>query len=119
MLKPLFPGYMFVGVNDKSAPWQNINNTVGVSRLVNNFHRPSPLPNSLVKGLMLRCDKFGVLRSSEKLMTGDSVELLTGPFANFIATVETIESTKRIWVIMELMGQCARLAVSREQLKTA
>ena len=33
-LRPLFPGYMFVGVDSRAAPWRTINSTIGVSRLV-------------------------------------------------------------------------------------
>ena len=32
--KPLFPGYMFVGIKPDGAPWQKINSTLGVSRLI-------------------------------------------------------------------------------------
>ena len=89
-LKPLFPGYMFVSVNSELAPWRSINSTIGVSKLVSFEGKPKPLPLQLISGLMLRCDASGTLLPPKTLNEGDSVEMLTGPFANFIATVDTI-----------------------------
>ena len=54
---------------------------------------------------MLRCDASGELLPPKSLNEGDSVEMLTGPFANFIATVDTIDPEQRIWVLMDFMGQ--------------
>ena len=41
----------------------------------------------------------------KSLNEGNSIEMLTGPFANFIATVDTIDPEQRIWVLMDFMGQ--------------
>lgn len=116
-LKPLFPGYMFVGVNSELAPWREINSTMGVSRLVSSEGEPKPLPLQLISGLMLRCNASGTLLPPKSLNERDSVELLTGPFANFIATVDTINPTQRIWVLIDFMGQKARMQVSADQLQ--
>lgn len=118
-LKPLFPGYMFVSVNSELAPWRSINSTIGVSKLVSFEGKPKPLPLQLISGLMLRCDASGVLLSPKSLRAGDSVEMLTGPFANFIATVDTIDPEKRIWVLMDFMGQKTRMQVTADQLQIA
>ena len=118
-LKPLFPGYMFVSINSDLAPWRTINSTIGVSRLVSFEGKPKSLPPQLISGLMLRCDALGVLLPPESLSEGDSVEMLTGPFANFITTVDTIEPDQRIWVLMDFMGQKTRIQVSATQLQLA
>ena len=116
-LKPLFPGYMFGYVNSDSAPWRSINSTIGVSRLVSFEGKPKPLPLQLISGLMLRCDASGVLLPSKSLNEGDSVEILTGPFSNFIATVDTIDPEQRIWVLMDFMGQKTRMQVTADRLE--
>ena len=118
-LKPLFPGYMFVSVNSELAPWRSINSTIGVSKLVSFEGKPKPLPLQLISGLMLRCHASGELLPPKSLNEGDSVELLTGPFANFIATVDTIDPEQRIWVLMDFMGQKTRMRVSADQLQLA
>lgn len=116
-LKPLFPGYMFVSFNPEIDAWRKINSTIGVSRLVSFGSEPKALPTELVSGLMMRCDKNGKLLPPNALREGDSVELLTGPFAKFVATVDTIEPEQRIWVIMDYMGQKTRIQVTSEQLR--
>ena len=118
-LKPLFPGYMFVSGNGELAPWRTINSTIGVSRLVSFEGKPKPLPLQLISGLMLRCDASGSLLPPQNLSEGDSVEMLTGPFANFIATVDTIDPEQRIWVLMDFMGQKTRMQVTTDQLQLA
>ena len=125
-LKPLFPGYMFVSVNSELAPWRAINSTIGVSRLVSLEGKPKPLPLQLISGMMLRCDTSGTLLPPKSLNEGDSVEMLTGPFANFVATVDTFVATvdtidpeQRIWVLINFMGQKTRMQVTADQLQLA
>lgn len=116
-LRPLFPGYMFVGVELDPAPWRAINSTIGVSRLVSFADNYKPLPQSLISSLMLRCDEEGKILPPKTLNAGDSVEVLNGPFANFVATVEKIDAQQRVWVLMEFMGRGTRVKVQPEQLK--
>ena len=118
-LKPLFPRYMFVSVNAGLAPWRTINSTIGVSKLVSFEGKPKPFSLRLISGLMLRCDASGTLLPPKSLNEGDSVEMLTGPFANFIATVDTIDPEQRIWVLMDFMGQKTRMQITTDQLQIA
>ena len=117
-LQPLFPGYMFVAFNPASGPWRQINCTIGVSKLVSFGGQPSPVPPELISGLMLRCNAGGKLLPPNQLNKGDSVQLLTGPFANYIAKVETIDAEQRAWVLMELMGRVTRISVDPNQVLT-
>jgi transcriptional antiterminator RfaH len=110
---------MFVSVNSELAPWRSINSTIGVSRLVSFEGKPKPLPLQLISGLMLRCDASGTLLPPKSLNAGDSVEMLTGPFANFITTVDSIDPEQRIWVLMDFMGRKTRMQVTADQLQIA
>ena len=65
----------------------------------------------------MRCIRYAP--STKSLNEGDSVEMLTGPFANFIATVDTIDPEQRIWVLMDFMGQKTRMQVTADQLQIA
>ena len=116
-LKPLFPGYMFVKVNSELAQWRKINSTIGVCRLLSFEGRPKPLPVQLISGLMLRCERSGKILPPKTLSEGDRVELLTGPFANFIANVDMIDPEQRIWVLIDFMGRSARTQVTSDQIQ--
>ena len=117
-LQPLFPGYMFVAFNPASGPWGQINCTIGVSKLVSFGPQPSPVPLDLMSGLMLRCNANGKILPPNLLKKGDTVQVLAGPFANYISKVETIDAEQRIWILMELMGRLTRISVDANQLQT-
>ena len=116
-IKPLFPGYMFVRAKSNGVPWQKINSTLGVSRLICQDGVPKKVPTEVVSSLISRCDTLGRLIPSNSVQCGDTVEIHSGPLANFIATVDTIDSNRRIWVLMDIMGQITRVQVKSEQVK--
>ena len=113
----VFPGYMFVRIKPDGAPWQKINSTLGVSRLICQDGAPKKVPTEVVSGLISRCDSLGRLLPPTAVHHGDTVEIHSGALANFIATVETIDSNRRIWVLMDIMGQTTRVQIAQEQLK--
>ena len=115
--KPLFPGYMFVRFNKADSNWHKINNTYGVSRLITFNSILKSIPTTFVDSLMKRYDLSGKLLPIQKLKKGDKVKVLTGPFANFIATVEKYEADQRIWILMDLMGRKAKIITPSDALK--
>lgn len=115
--KPLFPGYMFVSIELKAAPWRKINSTLGVSRLICQDGVPKKVPLEIVSALMSRCDSFGKLLPPGSFESGDSVAILSGALASFVATVETIDTNKRIWVLMDAMGRRTKVQLAPAQLK--
>ncbi len=118
--RPLFPGYLFVSFNPASSAWRTINNTYGVSKLVTFGERvPAHLPQDLVAGLMARCDEAGNLLPPQVLKPGDRAQVLTGPFAQFVATVESLAPQRRVWVLLEILGGKTRVWLDVGQLRTA
>ena len=107
--KPLFPGYMFVSFNKTENKWHKIKNTYGVSRLITINSSLKSIPATFIDGLMKRYDSSGKLIPIVEMKKGDKVEILEGPFTNFIATVEKYESEQRIWILMDLMGRKTKL----------
>ena len=115
--QPLFPGYMFVRFDKTKVDWHKINNTYGVSRLVTFNSILKAIPSTFVDNLKRRYDLSGKLMPMQKLKKGDQVKVLNGPFANFIATVETYETDQRIWILMDLMGRKTKIQTSSDTLK--
>ena len=107
--KPLFPGYMFVSFDKTENKWHKIRNTYGVSRLITVNSSLKSIPSTFIDSLMKRYDSSGKLIPIVEMKKGDKVEILEGPFANFIATVEKYESEQRIWILMDLMGRKTKL----------
>ena len=114
--KPLFPGYMFIRFDRAESEWQKINNTYGVSRLITFNSLLKSIPTSFVDSLIKRYDSSGKLIPIVNMKKGDKVEILEGPFANFIATVEKYEADQRIWILMDLMGRKTKLQTQSDNL---
>ena len=115
--KPLFPGYMFVSIELDLVPWYKINNTRGVSRIICEDGKPKKVPQEIVHCLMSRCDLLGKLLPSTTLERGDPVVVAFGALADFVATVETIDSDERIWVLMDIMGHSTKVQLNTDQLR--
>ena len=115
--RPLFPGYMFVSFALDTMPWHKINSTVGVARLVSFEGRPKALPPDLIAELMARCDSQGRVLPPAQFAPGDELQVMSGPFAEYVATIETIDAENRIWLLMEFMGQKTRMAVRPEHVQ--
>ena len=115
-LKPLFPGYMFVTFNPNGAHWRTINSTIGVSKIVSLDSQPNPVPPNLINELMAQCNSAKEFVPSKTFIKGNAVRLLNGPFTNFIATIEKIDSKKRIWILMDFMGQKTRFSTKPNDL---
>ena len=115
--KPLFPGYMFIKFDRAESEWHKINNTYGVSHLITFNSILKSIPTIFVDHLMKRYDLSGKLLPIQKLKKGDQVTVLTGPFANFIATVEKYEADQRIWILMDLMGRKTKIITPSDALK--
>lgn len=116
--KPLFPGYLFVSFDPATPGWAAINATRGVARLIlDNPHRPVPLPDALMAGLQARCDDSGLLLPPPNLKAGDRIRVLSGPFADLVTTIDTLPGPQRIGVLIDLMGRSVRTSLPRDQVE--
>lgn len=115
--RPLFPGYIFVAFNAVQGCWWAINSTQGITRLVSFGRAPAPVPCGLVDGLKARCDRMGKLVAASALATGDAVTFTKGPFSDFVGEVEKIDTDRRVWVLMDLMGGQTRVKAEEAQLR--
>ena len=115
--KPLFPGYMFIKFDRERPEWHKINSTYGVSRLITFNSILKSIPTKFVNTLMNRYDLSGNLIPIKELKKGDQVKVLKGPFANFIATIESYETDQRIWILMDLMGRKSKILTPSDTLQ--
>ena len=118
-LRPLFPGYLFVGLQAHAPSWRTLNSTHGVSRGVSLDGTYRPVPETLIIQLQSQCDEAGVFRAQDNYTSGDIVEIQTGPFASFLAEVLDVAPDQRIWVLIDLLGQKSRIAMDPQDLRRA
>ena len=102
--RPLFPGYLFVALDLGRDRWRSVNGTHGVVTLVMNGGEPSRVPAGIVEGLIAVSTDKGVIRFDHELVPGQKVKILTGPFADFIGTLERLDDQGRVKVLLDMMG---------------
>jgi transcriptional antiterminator RfaH len=117
--RPLFAGYLFIHFAADQAPWRAINNSYGVSKLITSGvdQRPAMVPRALIAALKGQCDGEGVYRGSAGLLPGDRVLIRRGPFAEFVATVESLSPQQRVWILLDIMGSKMRVAIPAYDLQ--
>ena len=114
--RKMFPSYVLVKMimNDKS--WYVVRNTRGVTGFVGPGSKPIPLSDEEVQNL-------GVSRVEKTMDTyavGDRVKVLTGPFEDFIGTVEALDTEKqKIKVSISMFGRDTSAELDENQLVEA
>ena len=111
-LKPLFPGYFFMGTDLSQIPWNSINATRGVSKAVTLDGSYRPVSIQIVEGIRRRCDKKGVMKKINDLASGDQIKIERGPFTDFICNVDKMLDDERAFVLISILQQQIRAKVS-------
>lgn len=120
VLRPLFPGYVFVRIDTLRQRWRSINGTVGVISLVQFGNEPVSVPAAVVDAIRTREDVGGVVSlAPEGLKKGDVVRVRDGAFADYTALLEEVSDEKRVILLLDLMGREVRVSVPMENLAKA
>ena len=118
VLRPVFPGYIFIRFGAASSDWRKINSTFGVSKLISfEAGKPAPVPDALMAGLRARCDAGQVLQPLDDLQAGEHVRMLSGAFADFVGEVETFVANDGVRLLFDFMGQATKLDVPRADVE--
>ena len=118
VLRPVFPGYLFIRFGDDRADWRKINSTFGISRLVS-FEKATPaqVPGELIAGFKVRCGANNCLQPPNDMEIGEKVRMVGGAFVGFIGEIETFVGEDRIRLLYEFMGQKSRIDIPAEDLE--
>lgn len=114
---PLFPGYIFVAYDPDGGHWRSVNSTYGISKLVRFGAYPTSVPPGLIDALRERCCENGIIQPPATLSPGDDVVVTSGPFSDLIGRIERVESGKRVWVLLDLLGAQTRLSLAPDSVR--
>lgn len=88
--KKIFPGYALVKMIMTDESWYVVRNTRGVTGFVGPASKPIPLTDEEVENMGLEKRKIEI-----DFAIGDSITVISGPFENFIGTVEEIHMERQ------------------------
>ena len=110
---PLFPRYVFIILDLDRDRWLSVRSTVGVSSLFTCEGRPVPVPEGVVEALIRHTDEANLTLFDSNLLVGQTVQILSGPFVDFVGTVERLDDAGRIRVLLDMMGTAVPVALRR------
>jgi transcriptional antiterminator RfaH len=113
---PLFPRYIFLILDLGRDRWLSVQSTFGVSSLYTCNDRPVAVPEGIVETLIENTDEANLALFSSGLVTGQTVRILSGPFANFVGTLERLDAAGRVRVLLEMMGTAVPVAIRRSAI---
>jgi transcriptional antiterminator RfaH len=113
---PFFPRYLFVSLDLARDRWRSINGTFGVAGIIMAHDRPLPVPRGIVEALQRRLERDVAAPCDDGLRLGQSVEVMVGPFANLVGTLERFDGEARVRVLLQLMGTFAPVSLSRDSV---
>jgi transcription elongation factor/antiterminator RfaH len=121
VLRPLFPGYVFIRLNPQVEQWRSIAATFGVRSLICFGEKPGTVPNQFVAGLYATEEAGAVTipPARESYRPGEKVRLREGPFDGLIATVLSAGDCDRIVVLMDLLKRSVRVRVALNEVVPA
>ena len=112
--RPLFPRYLFVGLDLSLDRWRAIHSTIGVNRLVLAGEEPLPVPDGVIDDIRAREDGEGLvaLGLPAGVGPGSRIRLVDGIFAEAKGVLERIADDHRVAVLLELLGREVRVFVA-------
>lgn len=103
--RKVFPGYVLVEMRMTDDSWYVVRNTTGVTGFVGTGAKPVPLHDAEAKSLL---KQMGVEEPKTRidLNIGQSVRVNSGPFENFLGTIEEIHPDKgKVKVLLSMFGR--------------
>ena len=119
VLAPLFPGYIFVILDLSKDRWRSVNGTTGVASLIMGAEQPIPAPRGVVEALIAAREDTGTICLGQNLVIGQTVRILSGPFAQTLARLEQLDDRGRVCVRLEIMGGHVAADLDRSALGPA
>lgn len=112
--RKLFPGYVLVKMIMNDTSWYIVRNTRGVTGFVGPGSKPIPLTEEEVRALGVQ---ENILPSID-LNEGDVIRVTTGPFENFMGTVDSVNiEKKKVKVYVSMFGRETLVELDFDQVE--
>jgi transcriptional antiterminator RfaH len=121
VIRPFFPRYLFVNLDLAVTGWRSVRSTIGVTDIVCFGGQPAPLPAGVVEALQAQEDADGCLTfvRQNSLKPGDSVVVLSGPFARQLGLCYGVSDNERVAILLDLLGRKVRVQLDANVVAAA
>lgn len=120
VLRPLFPRYLFVGLDLARDRWRSVQSTLGVQSLVTSGDRPSEVPEAVIAAIQEREGEDGLVQiSAPPLPKGAKVRVLDGIFEDAVGVFERVAGEQRVAVLLQLLGREVMALLPNESVAAA
>jgi transcriptional antiterminator RfaH len=116
-IKVLFPGYLFINLDENSENWTPIRSTKGVLNFVRFGLCYAKIPNKIIDYI-----KENELLTVEKIKNlydfkpGDKIQITEGAFKNCVAIFKSSKSEERVILLMNLLGQQQTINIKQKSV---
>jgi transcriptional antiterminator RfaH len=104
VLRPMFPGYLFVKVDSDLRHWRPIKSTIGVRSVVSCGDRLSVLSDTFIASLKAREIDGIIVKPDSPFQIGQQIRIAGGPFDGLIGTIIDMDEKERLTVLMDLLN---------------
>jgi transcriptional antiterminator RfaH len=104
----LFPGYLFVQLDEVNDNWHPIRSTRGVVQLVRFNERPAPVRDEVIEGIRYRL--AGPRIAEPYLNPGERVQITKGAFSQIEAIFLANDGDERVVLLLNILQQDQRLS---------
>jgi transcription elongation factor/antiterminator RfaH len=119
VLAPFFPGYIFVTLDLSRDRWRSVNGTYGVASLVMQGDRPAPVHGGVIEALQNSSGEDGVLHYEADLQPGQRVQIVQGPFTEFLGQLDQMDAAGRVRVLLDMLGRRTPIVMPRDGVISA
>jgi transcriptional antiterminator RfaH len=119
VLRPLFPGYLFVQANADLKQWRPLLTTHGVRAVVRTGADLAFIDEAFIAGLKLREVDGAVVRPPSPYRVGQEVRIAGGPFDGVITTILDLDEKDRLLVLLDVMHRSIKIRLSGEMVMPA
>jgi transcriptional antiterminator RfaH len=122
VLAPLFPRYVFVGMDRDVAQWRSINGTRGVSHLLMTDDRhPASVPTAVIESLKAQEISAGVVpvETLAAFVKGEKVRILEGAFKDHVAIFDGLDDKSRVQILLTFLGRDTHISLPSYAVEVA
>jgi transcriptional antiterminator RfaH len=113
-LEPLFPGYLFVNLEQTDPVWAKLRSTRGVLRIVGFANKPAAISDEVIQHIR---DSLDSVAEQGGIKPGQAVQLSEGPFEGINAIFQSYDGEARAIVLINFMQKQQRVKVPVSAIK--